>query len=330
MEEYLSDSALNRAYQETGLSNEQIQAVEEALEACAHFYAILELKDIWRIVGSKLPVTRTEFEKLLSVFKQDPYMIFEILNEKEIYRDGKDVPLLVDNAYFYILDEDYKPKKGSAATIQDLFCWDYDRFDDLYSQRAGKPLTVPEDLLEYADPDYYTETKYTKALLKFLEKNLPKDIDPEDALIEAIRRIRETVNFSAKMTHFLWDLLPSENQTEENLEEYLNLYMTMQNHTPIPHNRGAAPDDLFRYSRPAFDQPASAGAPLSGNGFGMGRPEGLPDFSKIAELARMNPGSQPGFRNGAAGTLRNGKKIGPNDPCPCGSGKKYKKCCGSK
>ena len=25
-----------------------------------------------------------------------------------------------------------------------------------------------------------------------------------------------------------------------------------------------------------------------------------------------------------------GKKIGPNDPCPCGSGKKYKKCCRDK
>ncbi|MBN1900783.1 SEC-C domain-containing protein, partial [Candidatus Sumerlaeota bacterium] len=25
---------------------------------------------------------------------------------------------------------------------------------------------------------------------------------------------------------------------------------------------------------------------------------------------------------------RQGKKIGPNEPCPCGSGKKYKKCCG--
>jgi len=23
-----------------------------------------------------------------------------------------------------------------------------------------------------------------------------------------------------------------------------------------------------------------------------------------------------------------GKKIYPNDPCPCGSGKKFKKCCG--
>lgn len=25
---------------------------------------------------------------------------------------------------------------------------------------------------------------------------------------------------------------------------------------------------------------------------------------------------------------RETKKIGRNDPCPCGSGKKYKKCCG--
>jgi preprotein translocase subunit SecA len=24
------------------------------------------------------------------------------------------------------------------------------------------------------------------------------------------------------------------------------------------------------------------------------------------------------------------QKVGRNDPCPCGSGKKYKKCCGAK
>ena len=30
----------------------------------------------------------------------------------------------------------------------------------------------------------------------------------------------------------------------------------------------------------------------------------------------------------ASGTIRKEKKIGRNDPCPCGSGKKYKKCCG--
>jgi uncharacterized protein len=29
-------------------------------------------------------------------------------------------------------------------------------------------------------------------------------------------------------------------------------------------------------------------------------------------------------------TLRRaGDKVGRNDPCPCGSGKKFKKCCGA-
>jgi preprotein translocase subunit SecA len=26
--------------------------------------------------------------------------------------------------------------------------------------------------------------------------------------------------------------------------------------------------------------------------------------------------------------VRSGPKVGRNDPCPCGSGKKYKQCCG--
>ena len=30
----------------------------------------------------------------------------------------------------------------------------------------------------------------------------------------------------------------------------------------------------------------------------------------------------------ASGTIRKEKKVGRNDPCPCGSGKKYKYCCG--
>ena len=40
------------------------------------------------------------------------------------------------------------------------------------------------------------------------------------------------------------------------------------------------------------------------------------------------------FSHGSAGTKRqpvkrSAEKVGRNDPCPCGSGKKYKKCCGS-
>ena len=41
--------------------------------------------------------------------------------------------------------------------------------------------------------------------------------------------------------------------------------------------------------------------------------------------------SQSGASDGSekGRTVRKGKKVGPNEPCPCGSGKKYKKCCGA-
>jgi preprotein translocase subunit SecA len=55
--------------------------------------------------------------------------------------------------------------------------------------------------------------------------------------------------------------------------------------------------------------------------------------SQVQELKReqenqpkfYGPGDGSGARPQAA---RKDKKVGRNDPCPCGSGKKYKKCCG--
>ena len=35
-------------------------------------------------------------------------------------------------------------------------------------------------------------------------------------------------------------------------------------------------------------------------------------------------------RNGPAPARAAGPKVGRNEPCPCGSGKKYKHCCGGK
>ncbi len=45
---------------------------------------------------------------------------------------------------------------------------------------------------------------------------------------------------------------------------------------------------------------------------------------------RAAPGAGPGFKIGSGGpvTVEAPRKIGRNDPCICGSGKKYKKCCG--
>jgi uncharacterized protein YecA (UPF0149 family) len=42
---------------------------------------------------------------------------------------------------------------------------------------------------------------------------------------------------------------------------------------------------------------------------------------------RPRPAQRP---EAAAGTFRrDNPKVGRNDPCPCGSGKKFKKCCGA-
>ena len=43
-------------------------------------------------------------------------------------------------------------------------------------------------------------------------------------------------------------------------------------------------------------------------------PENISDLEKL-----QNPQT----------TLRKPVKVGRNDPCPCGSGRKYKKCCGT-
>jgi preprotein translocase subunit SecA len=41
------------------------------------------------------------------------------------------------------------------------------------------------------------------------------------------------------------------------------------------------------------------------------------------QAARQQTGERP-----KPMPVRVEKRVGPNDPCPCGSGKKYKNCCG--
>jgi preprotein translocase subunit SecA len=66
--------------------------------------------------------------------------------------------------------------------------------------------------------------------------------------------------------------------------------------------------------RPPREEPARQMKAIHQSAVGLGMSENQP----AEEVA-------PGKRQ----PVRVGKKIGRNDPCPCGSGKKYKKCCGA-
>ncbi|MCI0480557.1 MAG: SEC-C domain-containing protein, partial [Candidatus Dadabacteria bacterium] len=47
-----------------------------------------------------------------------------------------------------------------------------------------------------------------------------------------------------------------------------------------------------------------------------------------AQPADISPGAGEGPPARPVPVQRDMPKVGRNDPCPCGSGKKYKKCCG--
>jgi len=49
----------------------------------------------------------------------------------------------------------------------------------------------------------------------------------------------------------------------------------------------------------------------------------IAEFKKEEDKWYFLDGTAPEFKP----VVRSGPKVGRNDPCPCGSGKKYKKCC---
>jgi len=57
------------------------------------------------------------------------------------------------------------------------------------------------------------------------------------------------------------------------------------------------------------------------------------DFTSSLQRKKQKELDQLQFVGGEASAPKqpklSAKKAGRNDPCPCGSGKKYKKCCGA-
>lgn len=92
-------------------------------------------------------------------------------------------------------------------------------------------------------------------------------------------------------------------ESERVLEDFLELLADAHNNTRIIENRGHKPMELYRMS-------SKKNEPQRG--------EKNHQFDNIIPLAS--------YQNRQS--MNKDKKISRNAPCPCGSGKKYKKCCG--
>lgn len=96
-------------------------------------------------------------------------------------------------------------------------------------------------------------------------------------------------------------------KSEKLIDEFIGLLMDAYNNTRLKENRGYKPNELVERE------------------FADGLPTVVPGSSHAATLLR----DAALYPNGIDGNpVRVEKKIYPNDLCPCGSGKKYKKCCG--
>jgi len=172
-----------------------------------------------------------------------------------------------------------------------------DDFDLMLRKKADKPYYVPEkdDLLRYVDDTYFEKSKQYKELLHYLKKNFFEARD------EKAEWLAEEIQGMCQFGVELQMIFDSFNNMKVNFKdmnqanEVVQLIMELSNNTRIWENNGHTPHEIHELvekpnMRPLPDKPFDFGV------------------SKVIDMKTR-------------------QKIGRNDLCPCGSGKKYKKCC---
>jgi len=229
------------------------------------------------------------------VHKDKVLEIYNLQNENKV-----DEQAIID-----IMKEDPQELKDNYIEIyKDYFVNDsileFRDFDELLRQKEGKPYYIPdkEELLKYKDDTYFEVNEQYNALKDYIAKNLMEGDDHKAEVL--CDDIQGRCQFGFAINEII-DAFNERNisfEGEGQLNEVLQLVMDLKNNTRIWENNGHTPQEIFeKYEKPHLK-------PLPEEPFNF-------EESKDSNVI----------------SFKTGKKIGRNDPCPCGSGKKYKKCC---
>ena len=244
--------------------------------------------------------------------------------------------------------------KGKQTDLDEIF----DRMSDysyrnLYWLADEKPMYQPskKEFLKYEDPDYYEVPLAEKELRRLIEKKYYAGfkaagerlgISAEDCINEFMDMVHEeTVAIDkypddSSPTDIVRNIFDALNEYQiilkgiDAVNEIVNLLMRIQNSTRLWTNHGHTPMELAKKSpiRPGgltvVPGSSQAAQMLS---------ETEQELKKIGIRVDTNATATEVptfmFEGGINGdSVMKTKKVYPNDPCPCGSGKKYKKCCG--
>lgn len=296
----------------TGLSKETEELLRAYFDAFSNLYGITPLYRAFRIIRKQNPelaLTEEEFLLFVDEIEQEEHY-YIIAGEEEIY-DG--------------IEEPTSPMKREIISEYLYAVDDFESYAELKAEQADKPFYIPEkeELLKYQDDGYVEETKEFLALGAFLRDKL-KLKRADDVLSDLILAARSENN-DLQMVISDVERLAGRGcfGTVERINEFFQYYFAMCNSTRIPSNRGFTPNEIHE----------RLGSPPRAIEFG-------PNISRSLQMGKMDIGE---LRRGIFGSyipmpwkasMLNDlerveqKKPGRNDPCPCGSGKKYKRCCG--
>lgn len=212
----------------------------------------------------------------------------------------------------------------------------FKEFDAVLSSQQGKPFYVPKktQFLKYADDFYFEEMPYNTAMLDFLAKNFKLNDEKCSILFYCILLSEQkisgaVVNMPERLTELGYEL-----KSQKALEDFMEIYNDFHNNTRLWCNRGHTPEELFRMM-PQKDRvpkevslgPVITAALLDGS-------INADDLRKSImaaelpneELRRIMLSEIERITQNKAKPER--VRVGRNAPCPCVSGKKYKRCCG--
>lgn len=218
--------------------------------------------------------------------------------------------------------------------VSALFVDAPDALRELRIRQGAKEFYIPSasEVEEFFETGALLSTPEYRDMQRFVESEfgLPEE-KAEDILRDLWHKITEDDDPHETMQWY-WNQFEFDGEVQVN--RIVNLYMQLMNGTRMRMNRGFTPKEMH-FKNPV--KPGTASTIMAGSSLAAKMlKEAAPDLEKAGFKIDLdsNAGTVSGInmQGGAEFTGEMGpqmqKKVYPNDPCPCGSGKKYKKCCG--
>lgn len=300
-----AESTLKRMYGKLSADEKTVGLLHDYFNAMANLYGIISLKKVCEIITeqNKGIISEQLVLDFAEIVRHENHF-YSVLGREELYSNAeKSLPV------------------DRELIAQTTLLFDFEYYYDLSKMQQDKPYYIPSKskLLKYADRDYYEKTPQTAALTKFIRSDMTgyPDLsfdeifyeiytfaqmecdDPANIILMGLARIGITLDY-------------------KQIDRFLKIYTELHNNVRMHANRGYTPAELFKLHGGRRGEPipvcvdnAVVGKNIMDNGFPYDKAgEVLADHFK--SMSKKKPAA----------------KIEPNEPCPCGSGKKYKKCCG--